>query len=143
MNNEINQQISARAVVAVITHDETRVWLLNDESDQAIIHIKRGNAEHVHVRQAQFQHGHASEVGEVPYFNEIAEILDASSCVVLMGHGKGKANAAHRFETHLLRHSPSIAQKIAVTGTINLPALGDSQIIHEARRQWKASLGLK
>lgn len=59
---------------------------------------------------------------------------------MLMGHGSGKANAATRFEHHVASHFKALSLKIAVTGTINIPALGESEIIREARRQWKATV---
>lgn len=134
------QQLANRAVVAAITHDETRLWLLNDESQHPLARIHRSEPEHVHVRQAQAHHGHASEIGETNYFNEIASVLADASTLVLMGHGTGKANAATRFEQHISHHFKPLLSKIAVTGIINIPALDDVEIIHEARRQWKAAV---
>lgn len=140
MSEEAIQQLANKAVVAAMTHDETRLWLLNDESKGPIMRIVRNEPEHIHVRQAQAHHGHASEIGEINYFNEIADVLAHASSVVLMGHGTGKANAATRFEQHVTQHSKPLLSKIAVTGIINIPALGDAEIIHEARRQWKAAV---
>ena len=140
MSEETIQQLTNRAVVAAMTHNETRLWLLNDESQHPMMRVSRSEPEHIHVRQAQAHHGHASEIGESNYFNEIASVLSHASSLVLMGHGTGKANAATRFEQHVTQHSKPLLSKIAVTGIINIPALGDAEIIHEARRQWKAAV---
>lgn len=140
MNENKVQRLSDRAVVVVLTHDEARVWLLNDDSNEPVIRIVREEPEHVHVRQAQAHHGHASEVGEIAYFANIAETLKNASSIVLMGHGSGKANAATRFEHHVALHFKALSLKIAVTGIINIPAMGESEIIREARRQWKATV---
>jgi hypothetical protein len=43
--------------------------------------ITRDEHDHVPVRQAQAHHGHASEIGEVDYFHEVAEILENVSTV--------------------------------------------------------------
>ena len=140
MSEDAMKQVANRAVVAAITHDETRLWLLNDESQHPMMRISRNEPENIHVRQAQAHHGHASEIGEINYFNELASVLSHASSVVLMGHGTGKANAAARFEQHVTQHSKPLLAKIAATGIINIPALGDAEIIHEARRQWKAAV---
>jgi hypothetical protein len=104
--------------------------------------IKREQHLSVHVRQAQAHRGHASEVGEMDYFHEIAEILELASTVVLLGHGTGKANAADRFEHHVREHHKLVALKIAVSSNINIPAMGDADIASRARRDWKASVEL-
>ena len=142
MNDFDVEQIRNRAVIAAITHDETRVWLLNDDSQHPVIHLNRKEPDHVHVRQAQAHHGHASEIGEVDYFHAIADILENVSTVVLLGHGTGKANAADRFEQHMKEHHKLVAMKIAVISNVNIPAMGDADIVTRARREWKASLEL-
>lgn len=140
MNDDAVKKMVNRAVVAAITHDETRLWLLNDESQHPFFQISRSEPDHAHVRQAQTHHGHASEIGEVGYFNEIANVLSHASRIVLMGHGTGKANAATRFEQHVSPHWTPLLAKIVATGIINIPALSDSGIIQEARRRWKATV---
>jgi hypothetical protein len=134
--------IRNRAVIAAITHDETRVWLLNDDSQHPVLRFSREEPSHVHVRQAQAHHGHASEIGEVDYFHDIADILEYASTIVLLGHGTGKANAADRFEQHVREHHKLVALKIAVSSNVNIPAMGDADIVTRARRDWKASVEL-
>lgn len=142
MNDVDVDQIRNRAVIVAITHDETRVWLLNDESQHPVCRITRDEHDHVHVRQAQAHHGHASEIGEVDYFHEVADILENVSTIVLLGHGTGKANAADRFEQHVKEHHKLVAMKIAVSSNVNIPAMGDADIVSRARRDWKASVEL-
>lgn len=142
MNDVDIEQIRNRAVIVAITHDETRVWLLNDDSHLPLCRILRDEPGHVHVRQAQAHHGHASEIGEVDYFHDVAEILECVSTVVLLGHGTGKANAADRFAHHVNEHHKLVARKIAVTSNVNIPAMGDADIVTKARRDWKASVEL-
>lgn len=142
MNDVDIEQIRNRAVIVAITHDETRVWLLNDDSHHPLCRILRDEPEHVHVRQAQAHHGHASEIGEVEYFHEVANILECASTVVLLGHGTGKANAADRFAHHVNEHHKLVARKIAITSNVNISAMGDADIVTKARRDWKASVEL-
>lgn len=140
MNNLEVEKLKDRAVVVAVTHDDARIWLLNDESHHPVLRITRQEPEHLHVRQTQAHHGHVSEIGEVDYFDDIADSLSFVSSVVLMGHGTGIANAAHRFEEHVKEHHKSLMLKISVTGQINIPAMADAEIISEARRRWKESV---
>jgi stalled ribosome rescue protein Dom34 len=142
MNDVDVDQIRNRAVIVAITHDETRVWLLNDESQHPVCRITRVEYDHIHVRQGQAHHGHASEIGELEYFHQVAEILENVSTVILLGHGTGKANAADRFEQHVKEHHKLVAMKIAVSSNVNIPAMGDADIVSRARRDWKASVEL-
>jgi len=142
MNDVDIEQIRNRAVIVAVTHDETRLWLLNDDSHHPLCRVTRDEHEHIHVRQAQAHHGHASEIGEVEYFHEVAEVLGNVSTIVLLGHGTGKANAADRFAQHVKEHHKMVAMKIAVSSNVNIPAMGDADIVTRARRDWKASVEL-
>ncbi|MFN5841246.1 MAG: hypothetical protein ACK45J_09560, partial [Acidimicrobiaceae bacterium] len=70
MKNDVLEKIRDRSVVAAVTHDHARVWLLNDESRDPVCEVTRATPIVRHVRAAQDHHGHASEVAEVPYFTE-------------------------------------------------------------------------
>jgi hypothetical protein len=137
MTSHEHQELRNRSIVVAVTHDNARLWLLNEETARPSLVIERREPENIHVRSAQVNHGHASENGEVGYFAEIAkEIRDASS-ILLLGHGTGKANAAERFAHYLRDHEKHTAMKVASIETINLPALSDGEIVNEAHRRWK------
>jgi hypothetical protein len=137
MTSHEHQELHNRSIVVAITHDNARLWLLNEDTVRPNIVVERREPENVHVRSAQANHGHASEIGEVGYFAEIVnEIRDASS-ILLLGHGTGKANAAERFVHYLRNHEKLISMKVASIETLNLPALSDGEIVNEAHRRWK------
>ena len=127
-----------RSVAVAVTHDHTHVWLMNDESTVPIAIIHRVEGDHVHVRSAQAHHGHASENSETAYFADVAREIERASSVLLLGHGTGKANAAERFSHYLRDHHKSLAIKVMASETVNLPALSNGEIVHEAHRLWKA-----
>jgi hypothetical protein len=89
------------------------------------------------VRSAQENHGHASDIGEIPFFAELATVLSVGSNVVLVGHGTGKANAMNRFVEYLALHNEPLHQRIAATGNANIAAMTGTQIIQDARRKWR------
>lgn len=137
MKQETLRQIADRSLVAAITHDTSRVWLLNEDFDEPVVVVHRDTPEIRHVGPSQAHHGHASEQSEIPYFAELASVLSVGSNVVLVGHGIGKANAMNRFVDYLSLHHESLHQRIAATGTANISAMTGSQIIQDARRKWR------
>lgn len=137
MDQHIIRTLADRSLVAAITHDHTRVWLLNEDNDVPVVEVSRETPDIRHVRSAQEHHGHASDSTEVPYFAEIAAVLGVASNVVLVGHGTGKANAMNNFMEYLKDHNSPLFRRIAATGTANVSAMTGSQIIHDARRKWR------
>ena len=123
--------------MAAITHDHSRAWLLNEDYEEPVVAVIRETPEVRHVRSGQEHHGHASSLGEVPYFAELATVLSVGSNVVLVGHGTGKANAMNRFVEYLADHNSALHQRIAATGTANIAAMTGSQIIQDARKKWR------
>ncbi len=137
MEQNILRQIADRSLVAAITHDNARIWLLNEDKEDPVAVVRRSEPEVRHVRQGQQHHGHASEVAEVPYFAELASVLSVGSNVVLVGHGTGKSNAMNRFVDYLSEHNSALHTRIAATGNANIAAMSGSQIIHDARKKWR------
>ena len=136
MNIDVLEKIRDRSLVAALTRDNTRIWLLNEDTIEPVCVVERHDHESRHVGAAQDHHGHASEIAEVPYFTELASVLSVASNVVLVGHGTGKANAVNRFINHLDVHRESLRNRIAATGVADVTALSGAQIIQEARRKW-------
>lgn len=136
MNQSVLDKLHDRSLVAAVTHDNTRIWLLNEDGDEPVCVVSRDEPDTRHVRSAQERHGHASELAEVPYFTELAAVLSVASNVVLVGHGTGKANTVNRFLDHLETHREALRERIAATGKANVTAMTGAQIIQEARRKW-------
>lgn len=79
---------------------------------------------------------HASETMEPVYFGDIEDVLRRSSKVVLVGHGRGRSNTVDRFMSHLAQQRSPVLGRVVATGTANLPALSDAEIIAAARERW-------
>jgi hypothetical protein len=134
------EAIKQRAIVAAITHDDVRIWLVHDASGDPAVSIVRDDPKHAHrhVRPAQARRGHASEISEGPYFDYVAEVLAAASEVVLVGHGKGRGNAVERFMRHSSQRKPDVLHRIVGTGNLNLPHMSNAEIASTARQWWQA-----
>lgn len=129
--------LDGRAVVAAITHDDAKVWLLESHDSDPLVRVGRpSDRPHRHVRQGQFRKMHASETMEPEYFRQIEDLLRHSSKVVLVGHGRGRSNTVDRFMGHLAQSRSPLLGRIVGTGVANLPALTDAEVIAAARERW-------
>jgi hypothetical protein len=138
MNPVEDGTVENRSIAVAVTHDHAHVWLMNEDSATPISVIHRVEGDHVHVRGAQAHHGHAAENGETDYFADVAREIERASSILLLGHGTGKANAAGRFSQYLRDHHKTLAIKVMASETVNLPALSNGEIVHEAHRLWRA-----
>ena len=131
-----------KIVVAVIMHDETRIWSTHAAkgSDPAKIHIEVAQR-HLHVREAQHHGGHGTSQYDVPYFESITEALKPAAEILIIGHGKGKANSAMQLISHCETHAPDVARKIVGLIDENLPALTEQQILESARDWFSQRFG--
>lgn len=136
MNTTAEDRLRNRALVAAVTHDVTRVWLLHEESTDPIVVIRRPGVVHMHARAGQERRGHSSEVNEVPYFAEVARVLSLGSQVLLLGHGTGRSNTMERFVGHVREHHEPLARRIVAFADANIPAMSDQQLVSDARRRW-------
>ena len=131
--------IKGKLVVAAVTHDETRIWATDAKRGDSPTVVARPSAEHIHhhVRQGQGSHGHESNRFEQSYYEGISKAIDPASQILIVGHGKGKANSMFRFFQHMERHHSKTAQKIVGAIDLNLPALSEPQLL-AAAREWYA-----
>ena len=133
-------EIVDRSIVAAITHDHARVWLLEEGNAEPIALIERPlDAEHRRSRPAEIGRGHHSEIGELPWYSLLEHVLGRSKQLILIGHGKGKGNEVDRFMGHLAETRSPLLGRVVGTGIANLPAMTDSEIISAARERWLAS----
>lgn len=137
--NAAHDALHERAVVAAVTHDHARIWLLNGESSDPMFRLERpSDSPHRHVWPAQSHHGHASDTAEPSWFADLEHVLGSASTVVLVGHGKGKGNEVERFMGHLVATRSPLLARVVGTGVANLPAMTDAEIIAAARERWAA-----
>lgn len=141
MNETQLNSLRDHLLVCAITRDHADIWLLNDTNTDPVFHISRIHEHQTHVRSAQEHHGHSTDIGELPYFVEIARALALGSHVLLIGHGEGKANYVRRFMDHVSEHHAEVFKKVVAEERMNLPAMSSPQIIKEARRMWKSVVG--
>ncbi len=101
-------------MAVAMTHDEARVWTTGVEPDTRPESIRAPSEmeRHHHIRGVQRHHGHEVDHDASAYYESIVRALDDASGVVLIGHGKGKADEMLRFVQYLERKHPAVAQRV-------------------------------
>lgn len=124
-------------VIVAITRDEARVWNTGVEKGAAPqrLHVPSDLGQHHHVRQAQHNRGHDTDHDNQRFYESIAQALRDANEILVVGHGKGKADQILRFTQFLERRHPNIASRVIGAMDSNLNALTEGQIL-AAAREW-------
>jgi len=68
------------------------------------------------------------------YWKEIGDALAPAGAILLLGHGKGKANASHKFVGFAEEHRKDIAAKIVADVRADIDDLTNEQVLRLAQR---------
>ena len=128
---------SGGLMAVAIMRDEAKVWTTSLESGSKpeAIHAPSEKSRHEHVREAQHHHGHETDHDNTAYFESISESVEAAGEIVLIGHGKGKANEMLRLVQYLERKHPATAEKVVAAIDSDLESLSDNQVLALVR-EW-------
>jgi len=118
-----------------ITRDEARVWKAVTDSRHApeSIHAPSEKNRHHHVREAQHHHGHDTDHDNPVFYESITRAVDDASWILLVGHGRGKANEMLHLIQYWERKHPDVARKVVGAVDSDLEALSEHQILALAR----------
>jgi hypothetical protein len=79
---------------------------------------------------------HHRRIDDPSFYSAVADAVAGASEVLLVGHGKGKANAMLSFVQFLERKRPATAHLVTGAMTSNLEAMTDGEILAAARDWW-------
>lgn len=68
------------------------------------------------------------------YWEAIGDALAPAAAILLLGHGKGKANASHKFVAYAEEHRKDIAAKIVADVRADIDDLTNEQVVRLAQR---------
>jgi len=124
-------------MTVAITRDEARVWTSADEPGvkPASIRAPSEMSRHHHVREAQHHHGHDTDHGNLAFYESITRAVDGTSEILLVGHGRGKADEMLHLTQYWERKHPGVAQRVVGAIDSDLEALTDNQVLALAR-EW-------
>lgn len=128
---------SSGLVAVAIMRDEARVWTTGVEPGAKPKTVKAPTelARHHHVRGAQRSGGQATNHDHTAFYDSIASAVESAREIVVVGHGKGKANEMLRLTQYWERKRPEIAHKVIGAIDSDLEALTENQVL-ALIREW-------
>ena len=124
-------------VVVALTTREAKIWTtgVKPGTKPEMIKSVDPHREQRHVRSAQADHIHHRKFDDPAFFGAIADAVTGAGSVLLMGHGKGKANAMLSFVQYLERKRPDVARLVEGAVDHDLEAMTEGQVL-AAAREW-------
>lgn len=123
---------SVNGLVAVaIMRNEAYVWAtgVDPGTKPESIHAPSDMIRHHHVREAQHHHGHDVDHDNKAFYDSIAAAIGPATAIVLIGHGKGKANEMLRLTQYWERKHAAIAHKVVGAIDSDLESLSKDQVL--------------
>jgi carbonic anhydrase len=90
---------------------------------------------HHHVRGAQRNGGQETNHDHTAFYDSIANAVESAREIVVVGHGKGKANEMLRLTQYWERKRPEVAHKVIGAIDSDLEALTENQVL-ALIREW-------
>jgi hypothetical protein len=131
--------LERRVAVAAVTRGITKVWAVNDPAGTRpqVLMPEPDDQRNNHYRQVQRNHHSETDVFDREYFEEISRLLSPAKEILLVGHGKGKANEMLKLVQYLERYHADTARKIVGAVDTNLESLTDAEIL-DFSKDWFA-----
>jgi hypothetical protein len=128
---------SSGLVAVAIMRDEARVWKAGVEpgAKPTTVHAPTDLARHHHVRGAQRGMGNGTDHDHTAFYDSIANAVESAGEVVVVGHGKGKANEMLLLTQYWERKRPEVAHKVIGAIDSDLEALTENQVL-ALIREW-------
>ena len=119
-------------------HHATKIFHVDVTSGDASEHVIRPYDPHhflhhlVHKDQSRERGQRAPE--EPAYYEKIADALALAGKIVVVGHGKGKSNAAHHLTEYLRTHRRETYRRIVREITTDLSSITTPQLLDLGRQ---------
>jgi hypothetical protein len=124
-----------KSVVAVIDFHLTKIYPTDATPEQRPEHIvaldPRGHFHEIHHRAGNPDGTYEADNPE--YWREVTDALAPAGAILLLGHGKGKANASHHWVAYAEKHRKDVAAKIVADVRVDIDHLDDAQILRVAQ----------
>jgi hypothetical protein len=124
-----------KKVVAVIDFRETTIFPTDASSGQSpervIATDPYGRFHKVHHRAGNPEGIYEDDSPE--YWRDVTAALAPAGAILLLGHGKGKANASHQWVAYVERHRKDVAAKVVADVRVDIDHLDDAQVLRLAQ----------
>ena len=122
-------------MVAVVDFRETTIYLTDASPGQRPGHIvaadPRGRFHKVHHLAGNPKGTYEDDSPE--YWRELTEALAPAGAILLLGHGKGRANASHHWVTYVEEHRKDVAAKLVADVRVDIDHLDEAQVLRLAQ----------
>lgn len=128
-------EISNKFIVITITKDEAKVWStgLERSSKPEKISAVDNNRHHHKLRQEIRHKGPGLNPESKAFFESVSSACKSASEILLLGHGNGKADAVHNFQSYLKEKHQDLAKKIVGIIEADVAHMTEPQVLAEAR----------
>jgi len=129
------QHIRGKNVVAVVDFHESTIYPTDASPGQRSKRIVATDP-HGHFHKVHHRAGNprgSYEDDSPAYWSDLTEALAPAGAILLLGHGKGKANASHQWVAHVERHRKDVAAKVVADVRVDIDHLDDEQVLRLAQ----------
>jgi hypothetical protein len=127
--------VRGRNVVAVIAFRETTIYPTDaspgERPEQIVASDPHGRFHKVHHLAGNPDGTYEDDSAE--YWREVTDALSPAGAILLLGHGKGKANASHRWVAYVEQHRKEVAAKVVADVRVDIDHLDDAQVLRLAQ----------
>jgi hypothetical protein len=127
--------VQGKSVVASIDFRATKIFPTDatpEERPKRIVALDpRGRFHEVHHHAGNPDGTY--EADDPEYWREVTEALAPAGAILLLGHGKGKANATHHWVAYVERHRKDVAAKVVADLRVDIDHLDDAQVLRIAQ----------
>lgn len=129
------EHIRGKNVVAVIDFHEATVYPTDASPSQRPERLVATDP-HGHFHKVHHRAGDpkgAYEDDSSAYWRDLTDALSPAGAILLLGHGKGKANASHHWVAYVEHHRRDVAAKVVADVRVDIDHLDDEQVLRLAQ----------
>jgi hypothetical protein len=127
--------LRGKNVVAVISFRDTFLYATDavpgERPERVVAPDPHGRFHKVHHKAGNPSGGYEDD--SPAYWEEITEELAPAGAILVFGHGSGKANASHRWVSHVERHRPDVAAKLVADVRLDIDHVDERQVLRLAQ----------
>ena len=127
--------VKDKSVVAVIDFQHSTIYPTDappgQRPERVVAPDPHGHFHKVHHRAGNPRGTYEADNSE--YWRELTEALAPAGAILVLGHGKGKANASHHWVSYVEKHRPDVAAKLVADVRVDIDHLDDSQVLRLAQ----------
>jgi hypothetical protein len=130
--------VKGKNVVAVIAFRETSIYPTDaspgERPERVVAPDPLGRFHKVHHQAGN--PGGVYEGDSPEYWREITEALVSAGAILVLGHGKGKANASHHWVEYVEKHHKDVAAKVVAELRVDIDHLDEEQVLRLAQEHF-------